>query len=83
VGARLERRVRRNEQKGFYASENSFRRAPVLENIDRFALMPTICADGTACTLLCIFKGSSLRYRVIALPTGGVVDWVVCGQVYN
>jgi hypothetical protein len=36
-------------------------REPVFQNIDRFTLMPTICADGTACNLLRIFKGSSLR----------------------
>jgi hypothetical protein len=33
--------------------------------------MPTICAEGTACNLLCIFKGSSLRYRTIVVPAGG------------
>jgi hypothetical protein len=32
--------------------------------------MPKICADGTACIWLFIVKGSSLRYRVIALQTG-------------
>jgi hypothetical protein len=46
-------------------------REPVFQNIDRFTLMPTICADGTACNLLCILKGSSLRQRTIVVPAGG------------
>jgi hypothetical protein len=46
-------------------------REPNFQNIDRFTIVPTICADGTACNLMCIFKGSAVRYRILSLPEGG------------